>query len=52
MSYNIILTKPNNEIINYTINELQDLKQILEEYIDKKIELEIHKVKIIDNKKI
>ena len=47
MSYNVeIITKPENKIKQYKIQELKELKEILEYYKNQTIEVNLQKEKV------
>lgn len=49
MTYKLKITSDENTK-EQQIKDLQELKNVLEEYKDKKIELELHKVRVLKNK--
>ena len=46
MSYNLKIIESNNKIKQKQIEDLKELKKILEEYQNELIEIELHKVKV------
>ena len=47
MSYNLKIIESNNKIKQKQIEDLKELKKILEEYQNELIEIELHKVKVL-----
>ena len=51
MPYDLKITE-NTKVKEQTISDLKEFKEILEQYKDKNIEVELHKVKTLEGKNI